>query len=100
MSTRNIDRPMIRVYEPHAEESGIQDALARRPASFDGKIIGLLDNTKDLAHELLDEVKVLLQQDYPKAEFRTFRKKSVSGIAPELLAQVAGCDAVITALGD
>ena len=92
--------PTIRVYEPHAEESGGQDVLAKRVPNYDGKVIGLLDNTKDLSRELLEEVQSLLQQDFPKAEFRYFRKKSVSGIAPELLKQVESCDAVITALGD
>ncbi len=100
MSASTEHQRTIRVFEPHAEESGAQDALARRPANFDGKIIGLLDNTKDLAHELLDEVKNLLQKDFPNAEFRHFRKKTVSGIAPELLQQVESCDAVITAIGD
>ena len=90
----------ISVYEPHAEESSDQDALAKRASSYDGKVIGLLDNTKDLSRELLEEVQSLLRQDFPKAEFRYFRKKSVSGIAPELLKQVESCDAVITALGD
>ena len=90
----------ILVYEPHAEESSDQDALAGRLPSLDGKVIGLLDNTKDLADELLDEVKSQLLKDFPKAEFRYFRKKSVSGAAPELMQQVAECDAVVTAVGD
>jgi hypothetical protein len=90
----------ILVYEPHAEESSEQDTLAGRTSSLDGKVIGLLDNTKDLADKLLEEVKHQLSKEFPKAEFRYFRKKSVSGVAPELLEQVAGCDAVVTAIGD
>ena len=42
----------------------------------------------------------LLQQDFPKAEFRFFRKESVSGAAPELLELIASCDAVVGAVGD
>ena len=93
-------RREILVYDPTADEGKLQDALARRHGSLDGKVIGLLDNTKDLADVLLDEVKVLLQRDFPRAEFRYFRKESVSGAAPELMAQVASCDAVITGVGD
>jgi hypothetical protein len=90
----------ILLYEPFAEEQGKQDLLAPRLATLDGKVIGLLNNTKDLVDTLLDEVKNLLQKDYPKAEFRFFRKESVSGAAPELLEEIAACDAVVGAVGD
>ena len=90
----------ILLYEPDAEEGSRQDVLARRLPTLDGKVVGLLDNTKDLVDTLLDEVKSLLQQDFPKAEFRFFRKESVSGAAPELLELIANCDAVVGAVGD
>ena len=100
MSASAVDKRTILVYEPHAEESSDQDRLASRPSSLDGKVIGLLDNTKDMSDQLLEEVKSQLLKDFPKAEFRYFRKKSVSGAAPELMQLVANCDAVVTALGD
>jgi hypothetical protein len=100
MSHSVADNRTTLVYEPHAEESNDQDELASRMSSLDGKVIGLLDNTKDLARELLDEVRNLLLSDFPKAEFRSFRKKSVSGVEPDLLQQIALCDAVVTAVGD
>ena len=89
-----------RVYEPCADEHGEQDALAARPVSLDGKVVGLLNNTKDLVEVLLEEVESLLRADYPKAQFRHFRKQSVSGAAPDLLEELATCDAVVTAVGD
>ena len=88
------------LYEPDAEEGSAQDVLARRLPTLDGKVVGLLNNTKDLADTLLDEVKNILRQDFPKAEFRFFRKESVSGAAPELLELIANCDAVVGAVGD
>ena len=88
------------VYEPFAEESSGQDALAPRPVSLDGKVVGLLNNTKDLADVLLDEARNLLQRDYPGAKFRDFRKESVSGAAPDLMEEMAACDAMVTAVGD
>jgi len=90
----------IMLYEPVAEEGKIQDTLARRLSTLDGKVVGLLNNTKDLADTLLDEVKDLLQKDFPQARFRLFRKESVSGAAPELLEEIASCDAVVGAVGD
>jgi hypothetical protein len=100
MTKPDSARFITHVYEPHAHESGTQDALAQRPASLDGKVIGLLDNTKDLVDVLLDEVQSLLHKDYPKATFRRFRKQSVSGASPDLLEELANCHAVVTAVGD
>ena len=93
-------RREILVYDPTADEGRLQDTLAPRLASLDGKVVGLLDNTKDLADILLDEVKALIQRDFPRAQFRNFRKQSVSGAAPELMEEIAKCDVVITGVGD
>jgi hypothetical protein len=100
MTPSGSTRRTTRVYEPSADEHGEQDALAPRPASLDGKVVGLLNNTKDLVEILLDEVENLLHADYPQARFRHFRKQSVSGAAPDLLEELATCDAVVTAVGD
>ena len=100
MNAPDTTRREVLVYDPTADEGKLQDALAPRLASLDGKVIGLLDNTKDLADVLLDEAKALLQRDFPNAQFRYFRKQSVSGAADDLLEQVAECDAVITGVGD
>lgn len=98
--TTNPMPKTVTVYEPVAREMVQQDALAPRWETLDGKVIGLLDNTKDRVDVLLDEVKNLLAEDFPNAEFRYFRKESVSGMTEALLAQVASCNAVITAIGD
>lgn len=96
----NTQANTVSVYEPVATEGIQQEALAPRAATLDGKIIGLLDNTKDMVDVLLDEVRILLAKDFPKAEFRYFRKESVSGVSAALMQQVAACNAVITAVGD
>jgi hypothetical protein len=90
----------IFVYDPTAEEDKSQSKLAARLPSLDGKVIGLLDNTKDLVGVLLDEVRQQLQKDFPQARFRNFRKESVSGIKPDLLEQALTCDAIVGAVGD
>ena len=94
------DAKTILLCDPVADEGDRQDALAPRLPTLDGKVVGLLDNTKDLVDSLLDEVKNLLAKDFPNAQFRFFRKESVSGAAPDLLDQIACCDVVVTAVGD
>ena len=94
------EKRTVTLCDPTADEGTAQEALAPRPYSLDGKVVGLLDNTKDLVDTLLNEVQVLLQKDYPSAQFRYFRKESVSGAAPALMEMVAQCDTVVTAIGD
>lgn len=100
MPASEVKSRTVWVYDPVAEAVKRQDALAPRHASLDGKVIGLLDNTKDLVEVLLGEVKHVLQEAYPSAVFRYFRKPSVSGAEPDMMEQVAACSAVVTAVGD
>ena len=90
----------IMVYDPTAEVETNQTNLAERFTSLDGRVVCLLDNTKDLADVLLDEVKVLLQKDFPKAQFRYICKETTDGLKPARMEEVATCDAVIAAVGD
>ena len=100
MTATTLEKRTLLVYDPTADEPGEQTGLAQRAPTLDGKVVGLLDNTKDLVDVLLGEVQALLKQDFPRAEFRYFRKESVSGAAPELMDKVAACHAVVTAVGD
>lgn len=100
MTATTLEKNTVLVYDPTAEGTGAQAHLAERVPLLDGKVIGLLDNTKDRVDVLLDEVRELLKKDFPKAEFRYFRKESVSGAGPDLLDKVAECNAVVTAIGD
>src|SRR5689334_17056577 len=93
-------RDTVRVYDPTADEDTRQQPLAPRLTSFDRRVIGLLDNSKDLVDVLLGEVQSLIAKDFPGTEFRYFHKESVSGAKPELMELVAKCDAVVTAVGD
>ncbi|MCG8542710.1 MAG: hypothetical protein MJE12_00740 [Alphaproteobacteria bacterium] len=91
----------VRVYNPAAEETGTQDALAPRFGSLDGKVIGLLNNTKDRTDVIFDVVEAHLKDRFPTVEVRHYRKESVSGMRPDMLAAIkADCDGVVTALGD
>ena len=75
-------------------------SLAPRPMDLAGKVVGLLDNTKDLVEVLFDEVKTLLEKDFPETKFKYFRKHSVNGATAKMLNEIATCDAVISAVGD
>ena len=48
MNDSGARKRTILVYEPIAEASRNQDALAQRLSTLDGKVVGLLNNTKDL----------------------------------------------------
>ena len=100
MTVTHSEKRTVQIYEPVADGASTQDALAARLGTLDGKVIGLLDNTKDRVDVLLGEVQALLKKDFPHAEFKYFRKESVSGAAPDLMDLVAQCDAVVTAVGD
>ena len=91
----------ITVFDPTADERVGQDSLAGRLTSLDGKVVGLLDNTKDRAEIILNQVKTQLQDQFPAVEFRCYRKQSVSGMGPQLEQQLTEeVDAVISAVGD
>jgi hypothetical protein len=100
MTSSDRNTRTVRVYEPVADEDKTHIELAQRLPTLEGKVIGLLDNTKDLVDTLLDEVKTLLAAEFPGVRFRYFRKESVSGARPDLLEQIAACDAVVTGVGD
>ena len=60
-------RNTILVYEPLGHARKHQDALAPRPATLDGKVVALINNTKDLVDSLLDEVKTLITKYFTSA---------------------------------
>ena len=87
-------------YDPVGEVDEQKHAIAPRLDTLDGKVIGLLDNTKHFADVLLQDIGELLRSDFPQARFRIFRKESVSGARPDTMRELALCHAVVTALGD
>ena len=91
--------PMILV-DPSAELVSASDAGAARLDRLKGKKIGLLDNIKHNAEYLLEEVGEHLTRDFG-CEVRIIQKKTYTRFAePQVLAQLADCHAVITAIGD
>ncbi|MXZ70340.1 MAG: hypothetical protein F4Z04_02340 [Acidobacteria bacterium] len=90
------------VYDPRGTVTAAPQELAPRLESLAGIRLGVLDNTKWNASQLLRETVARLQEDSNFAEIRRYAKESFSRTAdPELLDRIAReTDAVITAIGD
>ena len=86
--------------DPTMEDSAPATGGAKRLLDLRGKRIALLDNIKHNAVYLLDEVGDRLAKEFG-CEIVRVKKKTYTKIAePHVLAQMQGCDAVITAIGD
>jgi|TARA_B100001964_G_C13761235_1_gene391844 DNA-binding transcriptional regulator LsrR (DeoR family) len=76
-------------------------ALAARPPDLSGKVVGVLDNTKEQADVILETLGESLREKYGVKEVVVRRKEHYSKPAPdEMIAEMADqCDVVICALG-
>ena len=91
----------ISVLDPTSEERVATNQTTARLQSLAGCTIGLLDNGKIRVHELLNFMETILCTEHGVAEVRRFKKPDASRPVPsEVLAQMQGCDAVISAVGD
>ena len=92
----------MRLYDPTA--SGPQRSLSRAApiASLEGRTIGVLDNGKLNAVEMLHEVAALFEQRHGCTVRGVYSKANASAPAPAgVLAQAAAeVDFLITGLGD
>jgi hypothetical protein len=91
----------LRVLDPTFEEAAVAATRPRRLASLAGRTVGLLDNGKIRVHELLDHVEEMLRSQYGVAQVRRLKKPDASRPAPpEVMADLQGCEVVISAVGD
>jgi hypothetical protein len=90
------------VVDPAAEDTAHQSAIAPRLKTLTGMRVGLIDNSKHMAEELLREVESLLRSRYGVATFSRYRKINPSvPTPPEVLADlVSRCDAVVHGVAD
>lgn len=76
-------------------------ALAPGLLTLDGKVLGLLDNTKGNADHLLRRLAERLGERYALREVVSITKPIFSRLTPEAqLVRLKECDAVLTALAD
>jgi hypothetical protein len=91
----------LTVFDPTADEQVGEDELAHRFNTMDGKVIGLLNNTKDRSDVILDELEQKLRDQFPGIDIRHYRKQSVSGMTPDIKERLTDeVDALITAAAD
>jgi hypothetical protein len=87
---------------PPADSQRGPTPLAARPDSLAGLRLGLLANTKRNAEEFLEQVGRLLAEQQGTRTVLAAKKPDITGTAPEpMLAELrAGCDVVVTGVGD
>lgn len=92
----------MRLYDPTS--SGLERSLSRAPAlsGLEGKTIGILENNKLNAMEMLREVAALFEARHGCVVRPVYSKSNASAPAPAgILAQAAAeVDFLITGLGD
>ncbi|HEX6512178.1 MAG TPA: hypothetical protein VF157_07770 [Chloroflexota bacterium] len=95
-------RPALVVLDPTEDAQPGEARRAPRSSSLEGKTIGLLDNSKPHAKEVLELVEQLLHERLRPAQVLRFRKPNSSKPAPDdLIADIVRqCDAVVNGVGD
>ena len=91
----------LRVLDPRQTAEGEALKLAPALASLEGAVVGLLDNAKIGTARFYDHVEEILRRSHGVREFIRRRKPDATRPAPnELIGELAGADAVISAIGD
>jgi len=91
----------VNVLDPTFDDNPSLPAMAQPLSHLAGSTIALLDNGKLNVSLLLDYVEAALTSDYQVGTVLRLRKPDASRPAPaEVTAQLANCDAVISAVGD
>jgi len=93
---------MIEILDPTSEPGPQAIAYAPRPATLQGKRIGLVENTKFNSDRLLLKIGDLLKAEYGAAETRMWRKRNASVPAHEEIIEELRqtCDVIVAGIGD
>ena len=92
----------IRVFDPTTSPKEQTLRYAVRPASLQGKKVGLVENTKFNSDKLLLKIGKILQDEYGVQGVLLRRKRSSGVPAHEEIVRdiLAECDAVVAGVGD
>jgi hypothetical protein len=92
----------LRILDPTLSAERAEAAPAKRVADLDGKVLGLLSNSKVNGDHLLNLVGQQLAARYALRDVVVMTKPSASRVAEEdMLERLArDCDVVVTAIGD
>lgn len=97
-----VEATRFKLLDPTVEALPDSTLLAPRPEDLNGKVVGLLSNSKRNAATLLDSVYALLQDTYEFGGVVRLNKGDASRPAPKHIMDelLEKCDLVITATGD
>ncbi|NYT62061.1 hypothetical protein H0A66_06975 [Alcaligenaceae bacterium] len=91
----------LRVLDPRLSAEGEALRLAPALQSLEGAVIGMIDNAKINTERFFDHIAEILKKEYGVREFIRKRKPDATRpVAPEMLAQMMGADAILSAIGD
>lgn len=91
----------LKVLDPRVDPEG--EALRMAPAlsSLDGAVVAMLDNAKIGTERFFDFAAEILSERYGVREFIRRRKPDATRpVTKEMLAEMSGADALISAIGD
>jgi hypothetical protein len=93
---------IVKILDPTVPPERAESALAKRDAGLDGKVLGLLNNSKVNGDRLLALVRDELGARYDLREVITLTKAGASTPADDAMleALASECDVVVTAIGD
>jgi hypothetical protein len=92
----------IEVLSPAPATTGQTVPLAARPATLQGRVVGLLNNSKSGTRPFLDRVEDLLGREHGVAKTIRYDKKAAALPIPDemLEAAVRECDVVVNGIAD
>ena len=94
--------PTIELLSPAAAVAGNVVPLAKRVPTLEGRVVGLLNNSKSGTRPFLDRVEELLQREHGVSRIIRYDKKAAALPAPDemLEAAIRECDVVINGIAD
>ncbi len=94
--------PTIEVLSPAAAIAGNTLPLARGVPALDGRVIGLMNNSKSGTRPFLDRVAELLEREHRVSRIIRYDKKAAALPAPDEMLEAAAreCDVVINGIAD
>ncbi len=91
----------LKVLDPRLDAEGEALRLAPPLSSLDGAVVAMLDNAKIGTERFFDFVAEILKKEYGVRELIRRRKPDATRpVTKELLAELSGADALISAIGD
>jgi hypothetical protein len=91
----------LRVLDPRLSAEGEALRMAPPLTSLKGAVVGLIDNGKIGTERLYDHIADILKTEHGVREFIRRRKPDPTRpVSREMLAEMTGADAILSAIGD